>query len=325
MAAISPPKPGETQPPDLIVEDAVPLEAVPVEGLDMAAVAVEVTEVFEDPFISFPPVMLPADANGEPLVKSTDDVVEAAPKLWANLGNELMALQEKLDAEAADSAAPVVAELVFEPEPEQTPEPPIETGLVFDHGTRRLLDPETGEMFVLVSVVDDATAEAACSQIGGNNYAIDRIDQEIARLEKLKKTRERRREWLKLCYLDGLIKAADAKMKREKLKTQSVSFTYATVGWASSRKSTKVVDKNAATKWALKEAPESVRLEVDLQACNKVVRELLRMLAFDESGQPAPGISGSVQTSVIPDELKVKLPADAFTFNPGGEPSWYIK
>jgi hypothetical protein len=258
------------------VADAAPVEAVPVEGLDMAAVAVEMTdpaEAFIDPF--------------EPL--------------------------------------PVVAELVFEPEPEQTPEPPIETGLVFDHATQRLVDPETGEMFVLVSVVDDATAEAACSQIGGNNYAIDRIDQEILRLEKLKETRKRRGEWLKLCYMDGLIKAADAKIKRERLKTKSVSFVYATVGWRSSRESTKVVDKNAATKWALEEAPESVRLEVDLQTCNKVVRELLRMLAFDESGQPAPGIQGNVQTSVIPDGLKVKLPADAFTFNPGGEPSWYIK
>lgn len=200
-------------------------------------------------------------------------------------------------------------------------------GLVWDEGTRKLVDPETGEIYPLEEITDEATAKAASYRIFCNASAIKHLDAEKKAITHQIDQRKKRAEVLREMYLEGL-KAFARPLIAAAKRGQSVTVGYCKVGFAASRRSVKAIDEAKALRWALTHAPEAARVTVDLSAipaeARREVAITLAKLAFicddDDNGG---AVTGDVRTTLIPED--VPLPSAIWTVKPAGEEDWYAR
>ena len=183
----------------------------------------------------------------------------------------------------------------FKPLTDLAEVPPVSTGLIFDEGTRRLVDPETGESFSLVRVTDEATLEAALYRRFAIARRRDAIKSRIEELQAEIASLNKREEWLAERENADIVRLAETLPDIASGKKQSVALKYGKVGFSTTRASTKIVDEIKALEWAKANAPDAVK------------------------------VKESVLVSEIPDEAKAELPEEAFEFNPGGEKAWYVR
>lgn len=203
-----------------------------------------------------------------------------------------------------------------------------DVGLEWDEAARRLVDPETGEVIDVAPVVDDATAVAASYRLMCNAKAIEHLDAQIKELQARKKQREKRAEYLLSLYRAGLITVARAKIEDLGNRKQSTLLGYVTVGWSTTKPSVKVRDERKALDYVLAASPKALKLEVDVNKLPDAVRPILLTAITDPFGEErlfASGVEGAIRTTLIAEDERGSLPADAFDVHSGGEQGWYVR
>lgn len=205
-----------------------------------------------------------------------------------------------------------------------------ETGLIWHEDSRQIVDPETGEVFPLDQITDEATATAATYRIACNDKAIEVLDAQIKSLSAKKKARVKRGEWLRAMYLPGLQAVAKTLMK----KGQSTLLGYCTVGFSRSSGKVSIVDEDAAASWVLDNSPSALKLTIDVGELSKEARErILEAVRKERDAAVMEGLSlrdvssirADVRVSFIDESLKATLPKDAFEFSPAGTENWYAR
>jgi hypothetical protein len=202
-----------------------------------------------------------------------------------------------------------------------------EYGLVWSEDHRRLVDPETGEVFQLEQVTDLETAKAATFRIMCNEAAISRLQEQIKSLQSKVKQRTRRKVVLESLYKAGIIEVARELIEAAK-KGQSTILGYLTVGYRKARAKASVRDNMEveALRWAMEYAPDSVRLDLPLNELPALSRKQIAeaILAMSEK-ESAAALGGKVRCSLIDEGLSHSMPTSCFEVTPGDGVEWFYK